>query len=124
MLTKILLIGLVVIFTIVPVGLTPSQHTSFLPSFILVSLRAMYVSMSISVTYASEMIVCHTIYQSAINEIQKRTVVLLWERVVCDSATFCQEHFMYNFFHEALKLSIFFLLLVVEKDIILVLLSL
>jgi hypothetical protein len=34
-------------------------------------------------TYASvsEMIVCHAIYQSVINEIRKRTVVFLWERV-------------------------------------------
>ncbi len=27
------------------------------------------------------MIVCHAIYQSVINKVQKRTVVFLWERV-------------------------------------------
>ncbi len=41
--------------------------------------------MSIFVTYVPKMIVGHTIYQSVINEIQKRTVAFLWERVVYDS---------------------------------------
>ncbi len=35
-------------------------------------------------TYVSEMIVCHAIYVSVINEIQKRTVVFLWKRVIND----------------------------------------
>ncbi len=38
--------------------------------------------MPISVTYISEMIVCHAIYQLVINKIRKRTVVFLWEGVV------------------------------------------
>ncbi len=42
---------------------------------------ALCISMSKSLSYVSEMIVCHAIYQSVISKIWKRTVEFLLERV-------------------------------------------
>ncbi len=55
------MIGLVLIFTTIPIGLTFSQRASFLISFTPVSLHAVYLYVCIF-TYVSEMIVCHAIY--------------------------------------------------------------
>ncbi len=69
------MIGLVLIFTIVPLGKSFAARilTSFLYS---VSLHAVYFYVC---TYASvsEIFVCHAIYQSVINEIRTRTIVFI-----------------------------------------------
>ncbi len=62
------------------------MHPYFFP--LLQEGYALCISLSRSVTYDSEMIVCHPIYQSVINQIRKRTVVFLWERVVYDKRSF------------------------------------
>ncbi len=63
-----------------------SKWVNFFPAhillyFLLQELYTLCISLSMFFTYVSEMIVCHAIYQSVINDIWKRTVVFLLVRV-------------------------------------------
>jgi hypothetical protein len=72
----IFLKGLIIIFSTNPIGLTFSQR--ILTYFLYHSKSMGFVSLCLY--YVSEMIVCHAIYQSVMNEIWKRTVTFILER--------------------------------------------